>query len=610
MLSRSLKKEALIFSCCLAGAVLVTFPLSLNLRHSVAGLLGLENLAQTLWFQWLWDTYLKSLSTAGGLKAGLLFFTFPVNVPMANFFDLIICGGGKALLGFPAYYNLKVILVLTLNAYSMAQLLRYYFPDFKLGWLCALPFGYNPYLVFNLATGRMTETMVFWLPWFILWWLKSWQEREPRAPYVAGILLGLASITYWYYGYFLGFFALLHLLYLYRSKPRNFWRSSKAILGKLALSFWLVVFFFAAPYLAMVLRGEPLPGAVLTHGAAQSQSAAVLEQLVNDSLSLWYPWSGERGFPLMLGLAAALGLAAVLVWGLKSRDARFWLACAGLFYLFSLGPYLKLGSHPVLLMGHRILLPYGFVANGVPGLNRLFWPSQYVVMVILALCLMWGFLGQHSLKSSRLQAWGMTGLTLGFALELMVRGFFLVPVTPLSLPGFYLKLDAGVVELPIKPAEGVHHYFDLDLKLVNFYQSCHGRPALWGQAPPRTESDYALKHPSRIEENSFYRYLQHISAGEEGAYAPADLASFRSAGYKYLVVHERFCSHGTTGFETDILLGRQRFDFMVKLLEPQFGMPQLASETLWELPRSARGSYFALRQTYRQTYRVALFTLP
>jgi hypothetical protein len=600
------KREALIFSCFLLAASLVTFPVIFYLRSRVSGLLGLENLAQTLWFQWLWESYLKTLPQAGGVKAVLLFFTFPVNVPMANFFDLIPSALIKFALGFPAYYNVKVILVLALNGYTMAVLLRYYFPDFKLSWLFAFPFAFNPYIIFNLATGRMTESMLFWLPLFLLYYFKTLQDRSPRAPYLAGLMLALAALTYWYYAYFLVFLALGYLVFYYGQKPRHFWRTYKGDFAKLVGIFWLVVFFFATPYLAMVGRGESLPGAVLTHNAGQSQAAAVLEQLINDSYAASYPFSGERGFPLILSLGAVLALF------LKKKEVRFWLIMAGLFYLFSLGPYVKLGAQPLMIMQHRILLPYALIVNLIPGLNRLFWPSQYVIMVILALCLLWGEVAQSwskGIKVSKRVALVLWAWVPIFALELWARGFLTLPSTPLVIPDFYKHLEAGVIEIPIKKPEGVHHYFDLDLKLVNFYQSCHGQKVLWGQAPPRSESDYTFKHPSLIEENTFFLYLQHISAGEEGFFTSADLAAFLSAGYRYLVVHERFATHGTLGFEVDKHLGEQRFAFMVKALSQHFGEPQFAWETLRELPRQARGSYFPLEAAYLQTYRVAIFHL-
>lgn len=660
ILARPAAGLALAGAGYLVLAVLVTWPLVFYLRSRLAGMVGVEDLQSTFSHYWWWKVYSakvlaayagRPLLTAWSWLPSFLddFFSFPLRYYFANFLDFFWIRGLELLVGFPAFYNLNLLFIFAANGLSAFALVRERTRDWPSAFAAGSLYAFTPFFVSHLAYSRLLPAMAFWPPLMVLFFLRFLERGRWRDALLAGLMLGLAASTHFFYAVFLGMWVILALALRGRAGVVSFRKLVPGLLIGLVVA-WIVVFPFVFPYLNRVVQGGPLRDVVWFADFPALASAGgsfpfKVQAVINDAASPEYLLGAayEYGVPLALTLLALAPLVLT-----RARGAGLWLWTLGIFYTLSLGPYLKWLDHPLVVWGHGIPLPYVWFFKFFPFFSRLNWPSRLSQMVLLALVvlagdnLFWlrkrlweqgGARGRGVLSAPRgnpsaariLAAWlPLVCLALPWG-EMLIHGQVPIPGSGLALPPVYARWaqvpGLGIIEAPPNRFEQNNFYIEFDLFNVEFAQTFHHCKFLWENrdyhlflAPTEAE----LVTYAGLMKNSFTRALMKLNyaPGEDFSFSPGDLAGLKKQGYRYLVLRQRsFCNIGgdprltpRRGRSPEEAQGL--FQMARRRLESRFGAPVAQfDDYLWTGGPQYPPSYFTFRKFSSGRYPVAVFDL-
>jgi hypothetical protein len=229
-----------------------------------------------------------------------------------------------------------------------------------------------------------------------------------------------------------------------------------------------------------------------------------------------------------LGLAPLVLLIATRATWRTHGAARVWVVVGSAFFVWALGPSLRLAGVRTGLYLPAVLLRFiPFVANG-----RM--PGRAMVMVYLAVAVLLAIAMASSRRGSRWLPVVVAAVIVDFAPAPM-------PMFTPDRPSVYVALasrpDAGVLEIPLGIRDGFGELGALDHRVL-YYQSISGKPMVGGFVA-------RMSNPLRqtYEASPVLGVLLRLSAGEavdpELVRASRDAAPafLRSHGIGYMVVN-------------------------------------------------------------------------
>ncbi len=331
----------------------------------------------------------------------------------------------------------------------------------------------------------------------------------------------------------------------------------------------------------------------------------VLSSLNRTILSSWSPdYIINPGHPRPLPVFVFFAGILPAIWRFrKSPVARFWLVTFTVFYLGTLGPYMKApGSSDtttvITIWGDIVIrLPFVIMFQWVPGMSRMFAPYRLGAFVVVAAVVLVA-LGVALIRDSdRFGAWPRRVVA-----TLIVIGTLLVTnyrweigpvpddaiapsrwraplkVSVMQVPEFYQNLDreedAGLIELPLEQQQDLIYYYQIthNWKVYRSWATPPAIPPLFrfeggGDAGDRMRY---LARPDSIGAQGGDLLLrlsknpQEVSLDEVDDTELAHL--FLGGNYRYLIVHERGY------FLMDPMQGQVVYADVVHRLESRLGI--------------------------------------
>nr|HID13245.1 hypothetical protein [Anaerolineae bacterium] len=547
--SRLLRHLA-VLGLYLALTVLMTWPVAVRLDSHIAGFPG-DNYVYT------WTLWLFRYSILAGRNP---FFTtlifYPQGVSMVLHSPILTKSIPafflQSFLSPVAAYNLVFMGAVTLTAYGTWLLLRYLVHDDRAAFLGGIIFAFSPVYVAHASAGHMNYIGTEYIPFFLLFFLRAFDQHRWHDAALAGMFLSLVSLSNWAYLLFLFLFLLLHFA-INLAMHRCAYLRWPVLRQHLVLSvvFCLLIAPFAIPLWEASTSGDYDETRYI--GGAALNVSDLFGFIVP---SIYHPIFGNlvqpitsrfTGNPAENTIFLGFSVLSLAVYGAKRsgwRKARFWTLTALVFGVFSLGPglhvlgyyrfpwlsWMRMGTVAqrlgvpmkpewVQMFNEAPMIPLPAAVFQLLPLFRSFrGASRLVVIVMLALAV----LAAHGAASLLGQLRGRRWLCLSAPLvcSILLCGLVLFefcvvpfPTTPAVVPEFYQRLheepgEFGIVELPLLPFFAQRQY----------HQTIHGKPLAYG-------------YLARVPEDGF----AYIDLLEQEVYHPTGY--FEAVDIRYLVLH-------------------------------------------------------------------------
>ncbi|MEC7947741.1 MAG: hypothetical protein VX265_09255 [Myxococcota bacterium] len=397
-----------------------------------------------------------------------------------NFVDALLAVPFVNALGFPRYQPVFVAFVLWGNAVAFRPLARRVLGSGVGPWVATVLWQTAPFTLFELMTGRVTQAFLWFLPPAVLWfmrigeaptasdgWRRTWQHARPV--FLSGLFTALQAATYWFSGYFLAVaFAWLAAVALARP-PAPRWR---LVLGWLGAGFSCGVFVLPAAIGMVDAAGA---GSVPGLGGGGGLLAKPVSVGNNVAATLHGYWLMEtRGQPMFSTGVWGAGLVATAMLG---RDRLRWLGLCVVALFLALGPVLPVGDASD---GPVWSWPYLMAYNGLPFLDRLWFPYRLVVIAFLAAAL---GIGGVVARLDRIRARRFPVVPAACLPLLLLATHLAEQHRHLAFPLLHRELTAPSVYAVMGEAQGGLIELPIGLARTSIaWQVVHGQPTFGGMA--------------------------------------------------------------------------------------------------------------------------------
>jgi ABC-type transport system involved in cytochrome c biogenesis permease component len=484
-----------------------------------------------LWNSW-WFRY--SLFELGHNPLYSTYTFYPLGVSLVlytyNLFNALISLPLQPFLSLPAISNLTFLSATVFSGYGTFLLVDHLGSNLQsptrsthqiagirycAAFLAGLIYAFGSYRMIYAAIGHYDMWSTAWIPFYVLFLVKTIHAPQTRNAILAGIFLALAMLSEMIFGVFLGILTLILLAFGVGRRGRaEVAGGLPALLKRLAVM-GLVVAVLYLPVLVPILR-EMLGGYELAGwGGAERLSADLLGLVTPTAL---HPLGGDWAETLrqtregtarfrdvntvFLGWA---GLALAVVGAVRyRRRLAAWTTSLVVFAVLSLGPLLQINGRSTFdLDGLAVDVPLPFILlHYIPLVKANRVPNRFSVVLMLALAVLAGF-GAYwllaKLKNSRI---------LHSACSLLLASFLLfehwsvpLPLTDARIPPVYEQVaaepgDFTILQLPLgwRNSFGMQGAEDTQ---TQYYQAYHHKRLLSGNISrnPPFKFDYFRRVP-------------------------------------------------------------------------------------------------------------------
>ncbi|NQE54148.1 hypothetical protein C5S29_11195 [ANME-1 cluster archaeon GoMg3.2] len=492
--------------------VIFTYPVAFS-RDKIAGPGG--DAYQFIWGFWWFKEAL--LSFCSPYYAPYIFHPTGVNLAFSTVtpFNSIFSIPLQSAFGLINAYNILWIFSFIASGYGTYLLVKYLTSDRRAAFISGLIFMFCPYH-FAHALGHVNLTSIEWIPFYVLFLIKTVREDKRSNAIYAALFLFLTAICCYYYLIYLLVFTLMYILYY-------LWVDKYSILKKdflkrlfiMVITFGLIFSPFAYPLLEEILivkSNYMYASGFVTYSAdlfgffIPSLFHPIFKELV---APIYENFTGNTAeYTTFIGYTVIF-LAFVSILKVKTKEIKFWLLSALIFFILCLGPILHInGVFSVTCNDHiaSILLPYVILMK-IPIISIARAPSRWDILVMLSLAVLAGYGLNYIFKKFNGKFLKMNKKTvLAVVFSCLILFEFLAipyPMSSANVPNFYYTMaedpeDYAILEVPnLDPYHVVPEFM--------YYQTIHEKKLVGGSVS-RTPN-YAMKF---LDSTPFISQLSHL----------------------------------------------------------------------------------------------------
>lgn len=466
--------------------ILMTYPLALRIDTHVCGDSGDKH--QFIWNFWWFHKALVELKTNP-------FFTPYLYHPHGTSLLLSATTPFNTLLSVPlqevlsrtTVYNLFVLFSFWAAAVGMYCLVFHLTRSAAASLVSGFIFSFSAYH-FAHALGHLNLLSIEWIPFFLLYTIKSFQEPRVGNVLKASAMLVLNALCCWYYlvfcALFLGFAALYFLVPWDRNQGTLVLRKALQILCLSAV----VLSPLVAPMILEEQRGRYRGGHDPT-GLPADLASFLVPNLTLTYSCLFYPaWSRFRADPSEGSNYVGLSVLLLLVYSLRKvpRPLRsFWLFMAALFFLLSLGPFLN-----ILGFSLPVPLPYLLYHHVVPFSRITGVPARFHIITMACISVLAGYGLKALLEGSPRNRHASLGTRLRYSSRLLPLAIWIL-IDHLHIPVICTKTSVSPFYRSLGREPGTYAIVDrTDPPKALFFQTVHQKHLVGGYVS-RVSSDNA-----------------------------------------------------------------------------------------------------------------------
>jgi len=541
-------------------ALFFTFPLIINISDSMStGKNAIEkgytinsDSVYFLWNFWFFKHNLVDTGTNPFSRSDMIFYPNGFDISAGGYDNVF-----NSLLSLPLQfitnnliliYNILVLFNFVFAAFSAYLLANYLIKNKKISFLSGIVFGFSPYMIarslihFNLITAGA-------IPLFILFYLKLLKEPKIKTAIFLAISFFLVTISAWQYGLFAVIFLFFSSLFFAVCRKEKIF--NKAYLK----NFFLFIVFSALLLLPVAF---PMIKAALERKTISSNFSESLmwsadpfsyitpSPLSNLFGSLVDPKLYNTFSTYMVESTTYLGFLeiAILIFYFYRRKkidqkAKYWLYLFIVFFILSLGPYLKMFG----LIFNELPLPYYFIIKYIPFFNFAKESVRLSIFVALFSSVIFAFSLKYIFSFKNYND-RKNELLVFFALAIIAeRTIFPYPIEKIKPSPFYYKISRerenyAILDLPVDSI--------IQFSFYNYYQTMHGKKIISGKIMPYAFSESVY---SFIKNDVFLSQSTCISGGNAASepYAfqnsEAEIEKLRKNNIKYVIIHKNLINY-------------------------------------------------------------------
>jgi len=452
-----------------------------------------------IWNTW-WFRYSALELHSNPLFSDHIFYPLGISLVLYtyNLFNALVSLPLQPFLPLPAIANLMNVFALAFSGYGTYLLLYYLLrqkgSSERRGQMVAhcaafvggLVYAFGSYHFIYAALGHHNFVGTQWIPFYVLFLIKTVNERRWRNAVLAGVFATLAMLCEMTFGVFLAFFTVIILGFAG-------WRRIVNLDFSKRMALLLLTFLVAYSPVGYPVLREFFGGEYALEGWGHS------EKLLVDLYGFTTPtalhplfgtdWTqeltavreGTARFvdvnTVFLGwVVILLALLAAVKYG---KQVRVWIVGAAVSGILAMGPLLHINGRSVFdLDGLLVNVPLPFVIlHYVPVVNANRVPNRFGIMLMLCLAVMVSFACQAILR--RLNRRGLIlGMSAVLSFLILFEHLALpVPLTDARVPQWYEGLaeepgDFSILEFPLgwRNSFGV---FGAERTQAQYYQSTH-----------------------------------------------------------------------------------------------------------------------------------------
>lgn len=583
-------------------ALLLTFPLVLQMGSNLRGGATTGDGYQNIWYMWWYGRALEQ-----GLdpsRSNLMYALLPdVQVLISSILNGLLMWPFIKLFGPLAAYNFAILLSFPLAGFFTYKLILEVMPlkNRLAAFAAGFFFAFSTYHFFRIE-GHLGLLTVQWLP-FYLWRLFRLRQRPGylnAALAALGFVLAALSDLY-YLGYFVLPVTVFFVAWFGLVDRKDFWGWKEnlqyftlALVLGAATSLFFYKFF-------LNLDTDIRQSVSISSGGVRKLSADFLAYLLPTSQNPLFGGLTAPVYKTFLSpylieeaifpgyIVYILGLGGLFFRQLRSTRTYFWLVLAGLAFVFSLGPRLHIAGNEIGLP-----LPYQLIYGTLPLLGNFRAPARFAIIVVLALAILAAFslallleklpvipgaknTGSRKLLTGPVMAPLLVAVILGLSLAETLTFSFPFATDTVQMPQIYQKIaatpgDFKVLELP------------LDTNSQPLYFQMFHQKRLVGGLATRVSNRMALSWDQAT-------YLGMFNPAESSAVINNGQALKAKAGpdiFPLDISFRQMLDESQVGYVT-LHTGRAAFawmrDYLIQQLGPPTSQETLYGETLlgWKL---------------------------
>jgi len=362
MIKRLLKAPSFwAFSSYMLISIVYTYPMIFNLdAFPYTGAEAIPPGSDIYYFPWgMWWFKYALTNSLNPFWTNHIFYPFGISLlfTLLHIFWSVVSLPLQLFLDLMVIYNLFFLASLVIGGMGAFLMIRYITKSSWGGFIGGVVFAFAPFHFAHI--GHMTVFSVQWIPFFILYFLKLFDEEKWKNAIFAGLFLAFNCYSDLHFVVFLLFFAAIFIIYQLKYKGGNYF--SVACIKRLGLG-CLVFIVITAQYIFSLVRAA-FSGGINIRLPIQhsvSQSADLLSFFVPSFMhpvfsSIVRPFyehiTTYNGYHLggYIEVTAFVGFTtiALVIIALRNfefRNLRLWIIVGFVFFLLTLGPVLKVGG--------------------------------------------------------------------------------------------------------------------------------------------------------------------------------------------------------------------------------------------------------------------------
>ena len=451
---------------------------------------------QNMWNIWWLKTSLLSLHTnpyyttylhyPDGIS--LLFQTF-------NLFNGLISIPLQSLFRMELTYNLVVIFSFIMSGIGMYLLARYLIKNCLAAFISGVIYTFCPFH-FAHGLGHLQLIAMEWMPFYILYMIKTHREEGWKNGVLAGIFLILTALCSWYYLIYSGLITCIYLIYHLIANRESVLNKN---VGRNFLILFVTFWIFMSPLLGAMFYAKTTQTFVGEHNP-EDWSADLTSFFVPSGIStygrtwfesIWSRWKGNTAENSNYIGYIVLGLSILAL--IRFRDSRFWGIVAIFAFVMALGPYLR-----VMGKQYRAFpLPYQLLHSYLPFFSFTGVPERFDIMLKFSLAIMSGHAvsGIYNCKpKASVLRFSNIRIKHGF----IVLTSILVIMEYLAIPYVTTQVDVSEFYYEMAKDEDVYGVIDIPSGSVTLYfATIHQKPLIGGYVsrPSERAIDFLSETP-------------------------------------------------------------------------------------------------------------------